>query len=124
MGNNIIPDEGIDINLQQGMLRALKRCMELSKYFEELKILTDMGLYIIAKFSAGLRRNEVFNISLKGLLKYDMESSSLGNVLLPLLGKFKRETGLNYHLIPIANTTKIEIKKRFWMKKFFALENH
>ena len=67
--------------------------MESSVEFEELKRLPDMGFYISATFSAGLRGNELFNLSLKGLLEHDEESVSLGHVLLPLLGKFKGETG-------------------------------
>ena len=50
-----------------------------------------------------------------------MESSSLGHVLLSFPGKFKGEIGLNYHLIPIANTTSSWIDNRFWMNKFLSI---
>ena len=54
---------GIDIKLLHGMLKTLKWCMESSVEFEELKRLTDMGFYISATFSAGLRGNELLESS-------------------------------------------------------------
>ena len=121
MGDDIRPDEGIDIKLLHGMLKTLKKCMECSVGFAEQKRLVDMGFYISATFSAGLRGNELLNLSLKGLLEHDEESISLGHVLLPMLGKFKGETGLNYHMIPIAETTATGIENRFWMNEFLRV---
>ena len=43
--------------------------------------------------------------------------------MLPLLGRFKGETGLNYHLIPIEDVTMIEINNRFWTDKLLDIRH-
>ena len=73
-------------------------------------------------FSAGLQGNELFDVSLKGLLEHDVKTSNLGCVLLPLLEKFKGERRLDYHLIPIADTASTVIDNRFWIDKSLGIK--
>ena len=45
------------------------------------------------------------------MMDHDWEGKELGQVVLPLLGRFKGETGLNYHLIHIAVvTTRMDVQ--------------
>ena len=115
MGDDIRPDKGVDIKLLHHMLNTLEECLNNTGEATGKKRIIHLGCYLSATFSAGLRGNELFNLNLKGLLEHDQEASELGHVILPLLGRFKGETGLNYHLIPIAGKTKTGIKNRYWM---------
>ena len=120
MGDDIRPDEGVDIDLLHHMLNTLKHCVDNTKKVEGRIRIIQLGFYISATFSAGLRGNELFNLNVKGLLEHDQEASNLGHVILPLLGRFKGETGLNYHLIPVAGKTKSGIDNRYWMDAFLG----
>ena len=123
MGDDIRPDEGVDIELLHYMLNTLQECLDNTEDAGGRKRIIQLGFYLSATFSAGLRGNELFNLNLKGLLEHDQEASELGHVILPLLGRFKGETGLNYHLIPIAGVTTSGINNRYWMDAFLGTLN-
>ena len=72
----------------------------------------DLGFFLSASFSAELQDNELCNLCLKGMMDHDWEGKELGQVVLPLLGRFKGETGLNYHLIHIVVvTTRMDVQE-------------
>ena len=50
-----------------------------------------MGLLVSGGFSAGLRGNELLNLSLRVFLEHDQEAENLGHVILPLLGSRERQ---------------------------------
>ena len=105
MGNDIWPDEGVGNNLLHHMLNTLQQYLENIDNVTGMKGSIQLGCYLSATSSARLWGNELFNLNIKGLLEHDQEASDLGHGILPLLGRFKGETGFNYHLIPIAGET-------------------
>ena len=57
-------------------------------------------------------------MDLGGLYKYNTGAQSEGtepHVTIPLLGRFKGETGERYHLTPMAAITRSGIKLKFWI---------
>ena len=109
----------MDIDLLHGMLGVLKNCLEVTKEKEDRKRVSELGLYISVTFSAGLRGNELMNLSLAGVLAHNNEAAEMGCVMLSLLGNFN---GLNYHLIPIAGVNVTGINNRYWMEKFISIK--
>lgn len=73
-----------------------------------------MGCYIVMAFCGCFRGAEVFLFDLFGLKKY--ASNDNGYVIIPLLGRFKNELGLDYHLTPLAGETNFVIKVKLWVK--------
>ena len=71
MGDDIRQDLEVDIKLLHHMLEKLKGKVELSSTFNQRKELVDLGFFLNAGFSAGLRGNELCNLSLKGMLEHD-----------------------------------------------------
>ena len=63
-------------------------------------------------------------MELDGLLKYNQPIKKSGKfefIMVPLLGRFKGETGERYHLTPLAAVTKSGIQVKFWVKLLMAM---
>ena len=45
----------------------------------------------------------------------------LPHVVLPLLGQFKGEVGIDYHIINIANETSSGLQPRWWLEKLIEV---
>ena len=45
-------------------------------------------------------------------------------MIIPLLGRFKGETGEKYHLAPLASETKTGIKIRLWIQMLMSIHQH
>jgi hypothetical protein len=58
--------------------------------------------YITIAFYGSLRGSEVFLVDLHGLWEYltELNDPEINYVIVPLLGRFKGETGDKYHLTP------------------------
>jgi hypothetical protein len=75
--------------------------------------------YVMAEFCGDLRGEEVPLLSLKGLLHFWNESlkHSPPYIMLTLHGKFKGETGLRWHCIPIPIKTKSKLPVWKWFSR-------
>lgn len=75
---------------------------------------------VILMFCAALRGEEVSLVSLTGLLTFWMETTTLkdrAHILLTLHGKFKGESGVWWHCIPIALKTRSDLLVGKWMAR-------
>ena len=119
IGFNIRLDRAVNIELLHHILDTSQEYLDIATSLEKRKRITDMGLLVSGRGgSAGLKVNELLNLSLKGVLEHDQEAENLEYVILPLLRQFKGETRLSYYLIPVAAATQSGINNRFWMNAF------
>ena len=74
------------------------------------------GAYSAICFCGSFRGHEVFIVDLEGLIKLNEQFKRKGRsdyVVIPLLGKFKGETGERYHITPLAAVTASGIQLKF-----------
>jgi hypothetical protein len=82
-------------------------------------LVASIGAYAITAFCGSFRGPEVYLVDLHGLRKYLLQSPELAqdHVIVPLLGRFKGETGERYHLTPLASETSSGLKVKEWLKR-------
>jgi len=96
-----------------------------------------VGAYVCVLTAASLRRHEGFYLDLAGVREHlhkgkegvilariekstvllEEECENLPHVTICLLGKFKGETGVDHHLITVANETSSGLHPRWWVEK-------
>ena len=100
-----------------------------------------IGAYVCVLTAASLRGHEGFYLDLAGIRRHiktgsvgvippginkntvltEEECVALPHVTLCLLGKFKGETGVDHHLITIANETSSGLKPRRWLEQLIKV---
>ncbi len=83
-----------------------------------------MGAYISIAFCGSFRGAEVFLVDLFGLKKYAELRPSYGSkeyIIIPLLGRFKSELGIAYHLTPLAVQTNSGINIKLWVERLLEV---
>jgi hypothetical protein len=72
--------------------------------------------FLVVAFGLGLCGEEVVEMNIAGLLKYfEAGRDHLSpHVMIPLLGRFKGETGEQWHLLPIVWKTRSRIEAGTW----------
>jgi hypothetical protein len=82
------------------------------------KLVASIGTYSIIAFCGSFRGCKVFLVDSHGLRKYlaELKAPEKNYVIIPLLGRFKGETGDRYHLTPLAAETLSGLHVRDWIK--------
>jgi len=116
-----------DLAISIGVMHALMQLFEVEwKQASDETVkseLASIALYCIIAFCGSFRGHEVFLVDLFGLLKYEASLSKTGDrshCVIPLLGKYKGETGERYHLTPLAHTTKTGLQLGLWVARVCA----
>jgi len=82
-----------------------------------------LGAYVVIAFCGSFWGNEVFLADMHGAAKYLMARDLPPNtVIIPLLGRFKGETGKRYHLTPLAAVTSSGIQVKLWVKRLVDIK--
>ena len=118
MGQIVRQDLGISIEVELQLLEQIKQEIKISEGWER-ELLIMAGSYAAICYCGSFRGHEVFLVDLDGLFKYMKEvemSNKQDYVIVPLLGRFKGETGERYHLTPLAATTQSGIQTKMWVK--------
>ena len=115
MGDNTRPDRAISINIMLEIYRQLEH--EWSDPSKNKYDLAVEGAYYIIAFCCALRGEEIGKSDLGGIRKHFEESgaSDPPHVVVALLGRFKGETGLGYHLMPLVVRTRSGLEPRKWI---------
>lgn len=82
--------------------------------------IASVALYSIIAFCGSFRGHEVFLVDLFGLTKYETTftlSNQTSYCMIPLLGKYKGESGERYHLTPLSSVTKSGLDLGLWVKR-------
>jgi hypothetical protein len=73
---------------------------------KEQELISMLGAYVVIAFCGSFHGNEVFLAGMFGTTKYLRATDiPIGTVIVPLLGRFKGETGPRYHLTPLVAVT-------------------
>jgi hypothetical protein len=103
---------------------------------EEHKILgetqghvVEITCFLVLSFCLGLHSKEVVRMDISGFLMYfdaGKDHAKHPYVMVPLLGRFKGETGERWHILPIVWRTRSGIKAGVWASrlKVLLLECH
>ncbi len=117
-------DLAISIEVMLEMTRLLESRWLHSASNAEHSMLANVGCYIVIAFCGSFRVAEVFLVDLLGLKKYatmDFRYNDKDYVIIPLLGRFKNELGLKYHLNPLAGETSSGIKVKSWVQRLIEV---
>jgi len=120
MGEITRPDRAISFDIMLELQRMLE--MEWLNHDNDLAVAMEASFYLVA-FCCALRGEEVPLADLHGTLKY-WEEGEVGNikhVVIPLLGRFKGETGESYHLLCAAAVTDHGLEPRKWIGRLIQL---
>jgi hypothetical protein len=107
-----------------GIIRALdvisEEEWETSQHEEEKEEIETLMAMVILTFCAALRGEEVGLVSITGLLTFWEETTKaerLPHILVTLHGKFKGESGVRWHCIPIALKTRSGLPVGKWLAR-------
>jgi len=115
MGEIVRPDRAISIEIMKELCNELEHDWEWN-VANRLFIAMEAAFYLVA-FCCALQGEEVPLVDLHGSFKHweDGEIGILPHVVVPLLGRFKGETGENYHILCIVSTTNHGLEPRKWI---------
>jgi hypothetical protein len=79
----------------------------------------EIAIFLVVAFGLGLRGVEVVKMDITGFLKYfEAGRDHLSpHVMIPLLGRFKGETGERWHLLPIVWKRRSGIEAGTWASR-------
>ena len=125
MGKEVKSDMALDSGILHLILGNLNNEWHNNATSVERKRLIGLvGCYLVVSFACSLRGNEGFMMDLQGLIahiadgRHDLNSP---HVVLPLLGRFKNETGERLHLMLSVNETKSGFKVRMWVERLVRI---
>jgi len=87
---------------------------------EVRELVASIGAYSIVAFCGSFRGPEVFLVDLFGLRKYMQQhprDDGVECIIVPLLGRFRGETGEQYYLKPLAAVTSSGLNVRLWLRR-------
>lgn len=119
MGQEVRQDLAISLPVMHAMMDILDREWHVSSN-RERSFLASIGAFVLIAFCGSFRGHEVFLVDLHGLFKYSAELQHCGEegyVIIPLLGRFKGESGSRYHLTPLAAKTQSGLEVKVWIER-------
>ncbi len=120
MGQEVHQDWAIPLPVMHALMDCLDWEWNETKDPMIRLLVASVGAYSIIAFCGSFRGSEVFLVDLHGLRKYLLDLNHPENpdhVIIPLLGRFKGETGERYHLTPLASVTSSGLRVREWVKR-------
>ncbi len=118
MSQAVRQDWAIPLPVMHALMKCLDREWSKAIDQEACILVASVGAYAIIAFYGSFRGSKVFLIDLHGLQKYlfNRDEPEQDFVIIPLLGRFKGETGDRYHLTPLASKTSLGLKVKEWVK--------
>ena len=104
MGDDVRPDLAISLKVTGAMLRFMELDYSEAIGKREKAKIESFAMFSIAGYLGGLRGEDIVKLDLFGLLAYfsDEKSSTPPFVPITLIGKFKGETAVRHHILPLA----------------------
>jgi hypothetical protein len=124
MGRIIKQDMALSVDILLAVLRSLEITWNESEgEAVQHRNSALLGACLVIGFCSALRGNEIFLVESTSLCKYkDMgQDHSPPYVIVPLMGRFKGETGERNVLRPLVNITKSGIKVRRWIERLVSM---
>ena len=125
MGRLIKQDVGLSIEMLLELLQLYEEELCDAKVSRERKrtVIVSAGAFVML-FAGALRGGEVFMAEASEFVKRRDNGRSLttnGHVVIPLMGRFKNETGERNLVIVLANVTDGGLQVRKWIDRLSAL---
>jgi len=120
MGQEVRQDWAIPLPVMHALMNSLDNEWSSTQDPEVRELVASIGAYSIVAFCGSFRGPEVFLVDLFGLRKYMQQHPrdvGVECVIVPLLGRFKGETGEKYHLTPLAAVTSSGLNVRLWLRR-------
>jgi hypothetical protein len=120
MGEIVSPDRVLSLEILLEIFRSLEQEWR-SPYADLFQLAMEGSFYLIA-FCCTLR-GEVLLVDLFGVRTHweEGETHPTKHVVIALLGRFKGETGENYHLMCIVDKTNHGLEPRRWIGRLLNL---
>ena len=120
MGDDVRPDLAISLKVMGAMLRFMELNYSEAIGKREKAKIASFAMFSIAGYLGGLRGEEIVKLDLFGLNAYfaDGKSNNPPFVPITLIGKFKGETGVRHHILPLSWTTDSGIQCGKWTERF------
>jgi hypothetical protein len=121
MGEISSPDRALSLDVLIEIFRILEKEWG-TPYSDSLALAMEGAFYVIA-FCCALRGEEVPLVNLFGIKKHweEGDTHNIKHVVIPLLGRFKGETGENYHLLCIVDKTQHGLEPRKWVGRLLGI---
>jgi hypothetical protein len=120
MGQVVKQDRAISLSLMHALCQILEREWEGAETLRQRSMVASLGAWAVICFCGSFRGPEMSLVDLFGLIKYASEDRFVEDrefVIIPLLGRFKNELGEQYHLTPLAATTKSGLQVKTWVRR-------
>lgn len=118
MGDDVRPDRALSHNILVEIMKDLDSEWEVAPAQEKLPIALEGAFYLIA-YTLALRGEEVPMVCLHGIKEHWEQGHShpTPHVIIPLLGNFKNEIGVCYHLMPVVARTPRGLEPSKWIQR-------
>jgi hypothetical protein len=120
MGQIVKQDRAILLTLMHALCQVLESEWENAETLHQRSLVATLGAWVVICFCGSFRGPEMFLVDLFGLAKYvgvDRFAGDQEFVIIPLLGRFKNELGEQYHLTPLAASTKSGLQVKTWVRR-------
>jgi hypothetical protein len=117
MGEEVPSDFALSIRVLHKILGHLNNEWNGARTMEKRKQIVEIACFLVLAFCLGLRGEEVVKMDIAGFLTYfeaGKDHFEHPHVMVPLLGRFKGETGERWHLLPIVWKTRSGIETGVW----------
>jgi hypothetical protein len=123
MGRIVKQDMALSVDILLAILANLEESWRAGKEPAAKRNSVLLGACLVIGFCSALRGNEIFLVEGSSLCKYkDMgRDHSMPHVVVPLMGRFKGETGERNVLRPLVNVTKSGIPVRKWIERLINI---
>jgi hypothetical protein len=120
MGKEVQLDFALSIRVLHKMLGHLDHDWNEARLAVKRKEVVEIACFLVMAFCLGLRGEEVVKINIAGFMTYfdaGKTHPEFPHVMVPLLGRFKGETGEIWHLLPIVWRTRSGIEAGLWASR-------
>lgn len=138
MGHKPLANHFIPMIAMVGLINFIRADSGLVDTPEEANyLLKKVGAYLTMVTVASLRGYEGFYVDLAALCRFintgrtgtipawlnrntilsEEQCMNLPHVVIPMLGQFKGETGINHHIMNVTSSTKSGLEPRWWLEK-------
>jgi hypothetical protein len=117
MGEEVRSDFALSVKVLHLILGNLNEKWESAGTAAKRREIVEIAFFLVVNFCLGLRGEEVVKLDVAGFLLYfeaGRDHASHPHVMIPLLGRFKGETGERWHLLPMVWKTKSGIEAGGW----------
>ena len=119
MGDEVRQDIVVSLDVVHKLVEDLEEEYKLAGDVDEMVKLTDLAVFVLAPFLAGLRGEEVTKLILEEVRRVIGESRyhhKRPHIVLLLRGRFIGETGETYHMIAVSVDTNSGLRIGEWIK--------